>query len=75
MEQRLDPRGKPYYWIGGDNGPEYKKGEGTDTEAVYDGFVSLTPLHMDMGCRETLSRRSEFDKIFGRAGLPRKQSR
>ncbi|MDR0499558.1 MAG: 5'/3'-nucleotidase SurE [Holophagales bacterium] len=69
MEQRLDPRGKPYFWIGGEGGPEYAKGKGTDTEAVYDGFVSLTPLNTDLSCRETLARRSEFDKIFEKAGL------
>jgi 5'-nucleotidase len=69
MEQRIDPRGKPYFWIGGENGPEYAKGKGTDTEAVYDGFVSLTPLHMDLSCSETISRRSEFDDIFQNAGL------
>jgi len=69
MEQRIDPRGKPYFWIGGDNGPDYAKGAGSDTEAVYDGFVSLTPLRMDLTCLETISKRSEFDSIFKKAGL------
>ena len=44
---KLDPRGKPYYWIGGDK-PTWLPGEGTDFEAVEAGFVSITPLHLDL---------------------------
>jgi 5'-nucleotidase len=43
----LDPRGKPCYWIGGDK-PTWLPGEGTDFEAVEAGFVSITPLHLDL---------------------------
>jgi 5'-nucleotidase len=43
----LDPRGKPYYWIGGDK-PTWLPGEGSDFEAVEAGFVSITPLHLDL---------------------------
>lgn len=44
---RLDPRGRPYYWIGGDP-PTGVKEEGTDIGALSEGYVSVTPLHMDM---------------------------
>ena len=47
LEARLDPRGKPYYWIGG----EYPTGvdePGTDFGALRAGCVSITPLHLDM---------------------------
>lgn len=44
--EKIDPRGRPYYWIGGE--PEWQKGEGTDWEAIHEGAVSLTPLHLDM---------------------------
>jgi 5'-nucleotidase len=71
MERRVDPRGKPYFWVGGDGGPEYEAGEGTDAEAVLDGFVSLTPVHMDLTCRGSIARRPEFDEIFGGRGGPR----
>ena len=64
MERRTDPRGKPYFWIGGEDGPEYVDGEGSDSEAVHHGFVSLTPLHTDLTCQEVISKRSELDKIF-----------
>lgn len=42
-----DPRGKPCYWIGGER-PTRLPGEGTDFEAVEAGFVSITPLHLDL---------------------------
>jgi len=45
--EKVDPRGKKYYWIGGtDLGfiPE----EGTDCVAVQGGYISVTPLHLDL---------------------------
>lgn len=45
--ERSDPRGTPYYWIGGDP-PTGILEEGTDMEALSAGYVSVTPLHMDM---------------------------
>ena len=47
LERRVDPRGRPYYWIGG----EYPTGvpdEGTDFGAVMSGYVSITPLQLDL---------------------------
>ena len=44
--EKIDPRGKPYYWIGGTFVDT--KAEGTDLLAVAEGYVSVTPLHMDM---------------------------
>ncbi|HEX9117030.1 MAG TPA: 5'/3'-nucleotidase SurE [Anaerolineae bacterium] len=45
--ERLDPRGRPYYWIGGDP-PAGEPEAGTDLGAVAHGYVSVTPLRMDM---------------------------
>lgn len=47
LDRRLDPRGRPYYWIGGDS-PTAIPDEGTDFSAIESGFVSITPLHLDM---------------------------
>ncbi len=47
LDERIDPRGQPYYWIGG----EYPTGvadEGTDFGALHDGCVSITPLQLDL---------------------------
>lgn len=44
-----DPHGRKYYWITGEplEGPA-AGGEGTDIEAVAEGFASITPIHLDM---------------------------
>jgi 5'-nucleotidase len=47
IEARIDPRGKKYYWIGGDD-LGFDPAEGTDCVAVHEGFISVTPLHVDL---------------------------
>ena len=42
-----DPRGQPIYWVG-PSGPEQDAGPGTDFHAVREGFVSVTPLQVDL---------------------------
>jgi 5'-nucleotidase len=42
-----DPRGRPYYWFGLDD-IEHTLDHGTDLEAVNDGYISVTPLHLDL---------------------------
>ena len=45
--QRTDPRGYDYYWFG--LGPMVQTpGHSTDLEAIADGYVSVTPLHLDL---------------------------
>jgi len=47
ITRALDPSGKEYFWIGGGSvkwrGPEH-----SDFQAISDGFVSVTPLHLDL---------------------------
>jgi 5'-nucleotidase len=45
--RKRDPRGRHYYWIGGDV-LAHEGVPGSDLEAVEEGFVSVTPLHLDM---------------------------
>ncbi len=45
--EELDPRGRRIYWIG-PAGPEADAGEGTDFHAIKHGFVSVTPMQVDM---------------------------
>ena len=47
LDQRLDPRGRPYYWIGGE-APTGVDEEGTDVGALLQGYVSITPLQLDL---------------------------
>ncbi len=44
--EKLDPRGRKYYWIHGV--PQWEKATGTDYEAVSAGRISVTPLHLDL---------------------------
>jgi 5'-nucleotidase len=48
LVERQDPRGRPYYWIGGEPPGGAVDEEGTDIWALARGFVSITPLQMDM---------------------------
>ena len=47
LDERADPRGRPYYWIGGD-APTGVPERGTDVGALAEGFVSVTPLQLDL---------------------------
>ena len=47
LDSRRDPRGKPYYWIGGD-APTGVDEPGTDFGALNAGYVSITPLQLDL---------------------------
>lgn len=47
LEERYDPRGNPNYWFGGDT-PTGFPDEGTDFGALASGYVSLTPLQLDL---------------------------
>src|SRR5207244_10182060 len=46
--EKLDPRGRAYYWIGGDE-QAHENVPGSDCNAVVDGrLISVTPLHLDL---------------------------
>ncbi len=47
ITDQVDPHGKPYFWIGG-QGPTWEREQGTDYSAVEEGYVSLTPLMVDL---------------------------
>lgn len=47
LDRRVDPRGRPYYWIGGET-PTGIPEDGTDIGALMDGYVSITPLQLDL---------------------------
>ncbi len=54
LEKRIDPRGHPYYWIGGES-PTGIIEEGTDFGALKSGYVSITPLQLDLTARDALA--------------------
>jgi len=60
-EVHHNPRGKEYYWIGL---PRLEwmetKGHTTDFEAVNDGYVSVTPVHLDMTSHDDIQTLGEW---------------
>ena len=54
-DKRTDPRGGTYYWLGF-HGKLSNPPEGTDIRAIYDGRISVTPLHIDLTHAETLHK-------------------
>jgi 5'-nucleotidase len=67
LVERLDPRGQPYYWIGGPP-PAGVASPGTDVHAVQTGFVSVTPIHLDLTARAILRRLREWDLALAPPG-------
>jgi 5'-nucleotidase len=53
--QEVDPRGRPYYWIGA--GPAvWEEDQDSDIAAVHQGYASVTPLHLDLTHHGALRR-------------------
>ena len=53
LDKRIDPRGRPYYWIGGE-APTGVDEPGTDFGALRAGYVSITPLQLDLTAWEAM---------------------
>ena len=53
VEKRMDPRGRPYYWMG-TGGPVYEDIPGTDVWAVRSGRISLSPFTYTFDCETGL---------------------
>jgi 5'-nucleotidase len=62
VSEHIDPRGKPYYWIG----EEYFRldaEDGTDYKAIEEGYVSVTPLRADMTDHRSLQALDTWNYI------------
>ena len=53
IKEISDPRGREYFWIGGGT-PRWETGENTDFEAIQKGYISITPVHLDLTNFEAL---------------------
>ncbi len=51
--RRTNPRGQVYYWLGGET-MACQGGPDTDYPALKEGFITITPLHYELTCRQTL---------------------
>jgi 5'-nucleotidase len=64
ISEHIDPRGKPYFWIG----EEYfttNSAEGTDYQAIELGYVSVTPLKSDMTDHRALTAIETWNYLAG----------
>jgi 5'-nucleotidase len=61
ISEHIDPRGKPYYWIGEVREGFKAKGGTTDFEAVEDGFVSVTPMRSDLTSHSGIERLKDWN--------------
>lgn len=66
LEKRMDPRGRTYYWVGGEL-PLGKEEEGTDFKALADGMISITPLHLDLTHHQWINELTEWNLIYKNA--------
>jgi 5'-nucleotidase len=60
LSRREDPAGREYFWIGG-GGVEWRQEEGTDFWAVSQGYISVTPLHLDLTNYKLLEQVEQWD--------------
>ncbi|HEV7397645.1 MAG TPA: 5'/3'-nucleotidase SurE [Pyrinomonadaceae bacterium] len=62
ISEHIDPRGKPYFWIG----EEYfnsNAADGTDYNAIERGYISVTPLRSDMTDHQALAAIDSWNYI------------
>jgi 5'-nucleotidase len=59
LEKRVDPRGRAYYWIGGE-APTGVEEPGTDYGALKAGYVSITPLQLDMTAHKAMEKMKKW---------------
>ena len=57
--EQADPRGRTHYWIGG-GAPAWEELDGTDMGAIHDGYVAVTPVHLDLTNHAALARLQEW---------------
>lgn len=70
ITERLDPRGKPYYWI--EEGlDDWTPHDDSDYHAVQEGYISVTPLNPDLTAHEAFGHLERFPD--GQPSSPRKR--
>jgi 5'-nucleotidase len=61
ISEHVDPRGKPYYWIG-EVRAGFRAAGGTDFEAVDEGYVSVTPMRSDLTNHAALEAMKDWEE-------------
>jgi 5'-nucleotidase len=69
ITEKIDPRGKAYYWIGEEVFPEDTV-EGTDYYAIKQGLVSVTPMRSDMTDHRSLVELQNWNSLSLKEAVP-----
>src|SRR6266540_7120800 len=72
--QRVDPRGIPYFWIGGPP-PSGLAVPGTDFHAVVNRRIAVTPIHLDLTGRRLLRRLRTWSWELPAPNQPKRRAR
>jgi 5'-nucleotidase len=72
--EQTDPRGRTYYWIGAGT-PEWEELAGTDMGAVHEGWVSVTPLHLDLTNHRALDHLADLGSALNAQYRPAARTR
>jgi len=60
VDKRIDPRARPYYWVIGES-PTGIPERGTDIGALSEGYVSITPLQLDLTAYHLMSEMNTWE--------------
>jgi 5'-nucleotidase len=63
--EKLDPHGRKYYWIAGKR-ISWSRSKDADHEAIETGFVSLTPIHLDLTSYGVLDQLRTWEPMLQR---------
>ncbi len=55
LDARIDPKGRPYYWLSGDGNADWVDAPGTDYTLLKEGYATVTPICLDMTNREMMA--------------------
>ena len=73
FEERQDPRGNTYYWMGGGILQEEQDPD-SDVYAVEQGYISVTPIHLDLTNYQLISRYKHLAASFEKRLFPDMES-
>jgi len=57
--EKIDPRGEKYYWFGSDN-LNFEDIKGSDSQAITQNYISITPLHLDLTDHSFIKKLSKW---------------
>ncbi|MFH1676886.1 MAG: hypothetical protein ABIC40_07660, partial [bacterium] len=72
VHERVDPRGRKYYWITGKK-VLYGREEGTDAYELEKGFISITPLSLDLTRDSVMEETARILSDPSIVGLPKRE--